>query len=434
MELLRRIRSTFASHEAARAPGTVGGDIPVIVLTAHGTVEQAVEAMKLGAFTYLLKPVARDELILTVQQALRTKELAVDNRNLRRLLRQKAEQPALIYRSEAMKRLMELVHNAAASDVSVLLTGESGTGKELIARACHDLSARWDRPFVAVSCGALPDQLIESELFGHTKGAFTGADRTTVGRIGSAAGGTLFLDEIAELPLALQPKLLRVLETKQVDPVGGSAPVTIDFRLVCATNRNLEQAAAEGTFREDLFYRLAILHVHLPPLRDRREDIAPLWEHFSRLHGGPQLTTTPALMQALAQRRWRGNVRELRNLNQRLVLMRKSDRLTEADLAAATVSPATGSASAFDPATRGRLGDDAARSDPGVRAVDEAGAGAADGLPLLPLPDAGFSLIELEAEIIRRALDRHGGNKSRTAAYLGIPRHVLVYRLAKYKI
>jgi len=449
IELLRRIRAAEDSDTAsgdgggkkgqgASAPTAASaGETPVIVLTAHGTVEQAVEAMKLGAFTYLLKPFNRDELTLTVEQALRAGALAADNCNLRRLLRQKAEQPALIYRSGAMTRLMEQVRHAAPSDASVLLTGESGTGKELIARACHDLSRRWDRPFVAVNCGALPDQLMESEMFGHAKGAFTGADRAAIGRIGSADGGTLFLDEIAELPLTLQPKLLRVLETKQVDPVGGPAAVAVDFRLVCATNRNLEQAVQDGRFREDLFYRIAILHLHLSPLRDRRDDIAPLWQHFTRLHGGPEVTTDPALLRTLVARPWRGNVRELRNLNQRLVLMRTSDRLTQTDLTAAETS----AGQLGKPAAAGlgtgpgrQPGDDDARSDPGLPTPHASTETVPDGLPLVPLPDSGFSLMELEAEIIRRALDRHGGNKSRTAAYLGVPRHVLVYRIEKYGI
>ena len=449
IELLRRIRAAEDSDTAsgsgvinqgqdASAPtAATAGETPVIVLTAHGTVEQAVEAMKLGAFTYLLKPFNRDELTLTVEQALRAGALAADNRNLRRLLRQKAAQPALIYRSGAMTRLMEQVRHAAPSDANVLLTGESGTGKELIARACHDLSRRWDRPFVAVNCGALPDQLMESEMFGHAKGAFTGADRAAVGRIGSADGGTLFLDEIAELPLNLQPKLLRVLETKQVDPVGSATAITVDFRLVCATNRNLEQAVQDGRFREDLFYRIAILHLHLSPLRDRRDDITPLWQHFTRLHGGPEVATEAALLRKLNARPWRGNVRELRNLNQRLVLMRSSDRLSEADLTAAEISAGQlggPAAAGLGTEPERRPGDDDARSDPGLPTSPTSAAIDSRGLPLAPLPDGGFSLMELEAEIIRRALDRHGGNKSRTAAYLGVPRHVLVYRIEKYGI
>ena len=321
MEVLRRI-----SDSASSTP------VPVIMLTAHGTVEQAVEAMRLGAFTYLLKPFAREELKLTVDQALRTQALAKDNLRLRRLLKKRAPECGLVYRSGAMAKVMDHLRRIAPNDASVLLTGESGTGKELAARACHDLSHRWDQPFVTVNCGAIPATLMETELFGHAKGAFTGAGQAAQGRIRSAAGGTLFLDEIAELPPDLQPKLLRVLETKQVDPVGGPGPVEVDFRLVCATNRDLTAAMDQGRFREDLLYRINVLQLTLPPLRERPEDVVPLWDHFTRLHGGPEIVSENKLLETLKIRPWRGNVRELKNLNQRLVLMRQQDTLTLADL------------------------------------------------------------------------------------------------------
>ncbi len=383
---------------------------PVIILTAHGTVEQAVAAMKLGAFTYVLKPFERDELKLTVEQALRTRHLETDNRNLRDLLRQKTAEPALIFGSGAMSRLVEQLRQAAPSEAAILLTGESGTGKELVARACHDLSPRWDRSFVVVNCGAIPADLMESELFGHAKGAFTGADRSAPGRIRRAEGGTLLLDEIGDLPLSLQPKLLRVLEDKQVDPVGGPGPVPVDFRLICATNQDLDRAVSEGLFREDLFYRIAIFRLHLPPLRERPEDLPLLWDHFTALHGGPGIGSEPELMGRLKERPWPGNIRQLKNLNQRLVLLRRSDRLTVGDLERAT---------AADPGFDARPGGAAAADDPGR-------------LPLGPLPAGGFSLPELEKEVVRQTLARFAGNKSRAAAYLGIPRHVLVYRIKKY--
>ena len=382
----------------------------MIVLTAHGTVEQAVAAMHLGAFTYLLKPFGREELRLTVEQALHTRALETDNARLRRILQQRGGDGGMVHRSAAMAELLEQIRRAAPTDATVLITGESGTGKELVARACHDLSPRWDRPFVAVNCGAIPADLLESTLFGHVKGAFTGADRAAVGRIRAADGGTLFLDEIAELPLALQPKLLRVLETREVDPVGGDKPVPVDFRLVCATNRDLEAETAAGRFREDLLYRINVLRLVIPPLRERREDLDPLWEHFTRLHGGEHLATEPALLAALAARPWPGNVRELKNLNQRLVLMGRGDVLTAADLE--RLAPPAASMAAPPPA--------------------EGTAPSPGSLPLGPLPEDGCSLIELEKELIRRALAMHRGNRSRTAVYLGIPRHVLVYRLDKY--
>lgn len=415
MEVLRRLRSGDAGGEVA---GDAGRDVPVIVLTAHGNVEQAVEAMKLGAFTYLQKPFERDELTLTVQQALHTGELERDNRTLRSLLRERAVKPGIVHRSAVMQQVLERIERAAPSDVTVLISGESGTGKELVARACHDLSPRWDRPFVALDCGALPRELVDSTLFGHEKGAFTGADQARRGRVRAADGGTLFLDEIAELPVELQPKLLRMLETHEVVPVGGEQPVEVDFRLVCATNRDLGERVAEGLFRQDLYYRLAILPVHLPPLRERPEDIGPLWDHFTHLHAGSGVTTSAELRRRLAERAWRGNVRELRNLNERVVLLRETDELTVADLERADQG-----ATPRNPVTAKTLRGSAAPT---------AGADSADGLPLAPLPDGGFSLPEMEKEVIRRALARHGGNKSRTASYLGVPRHILVYRIEKY--
>ncbi len=399
MEVLRRIRRT-----------TPPSPPPVIMLTAHGTVEQAVEAMKLGAFTYLLKPFAREELKLTVEQALHTRSLEQDNTRLRRLLKQRAPESGMVYSSRMMADFMEMLRRVAPNDATVLITGESGTGKELAARACHDLSDRWDKPFVTVNCGAIPGTLMESELFGHAKGAFTGAGQAARGRIRAAQGGTLFLDEIAELPLDLQPKLLRVLDTKQVDPVGGPHPVDVDFRLVCASHRNLEEETAHGRFREDLLFRINVLQLALPSLRDRPEDVGPLWSHFTRLHGGQDLATDPDLLEALKARPWRGNVRELKNLNQRLVLMRQDDTLSLADLN--RLAPRAGD---LAPVTDGR----------------EIAEG---GLPLGPLPAGGMSLIALEKEVIRRALDLCGGNRSKTAIYLGIPRHVLVYRINKYEL
>lgn len=400
MEVLRRI----IEQGAGSAP-------PVIVLTAHGTVKQAVAAMRLGAFSYLLKPFARDELLAVVEQALHTRNLEQDNARLRRLLKDRTHETGLVHRSRAMKDLLDQVRRVAASDATVLITGESGTGKELVSRACHDLSLRFDQPFVPVNCGAIPGELMESELFGHVKGAFTGAGQATSGKIRQAAGGTLFLDEVAELPLALQPKLLRVLETHQVDPVGSNTSVEVDFRLVCATHRNLETEVAAGRFREDLFYRLNVLHLAIPPLRDRSEDVDLLWDHFTLLHGGAGVTTSPELRAALQHRPWPGNVRELKNLNQRLVLLRKTDTL---ELAALQEMPGNTTAPS---------------------AVQQMAEPDAEGsLPLGPLPPQGLSLLAMEKEIIRRALILCDGNRSKTSQFLEIPRHVLIYRLGKYDL
>jgi len=396
MEVLQRI----VENDPENAP-------PVIVLTAHGTVKQAVEAMRLGAYSYLLKPFARAELLMTVDQALHTSGLEKDNARLRDLLREKSTDSAMVHRSKVMTELMQQVQRVAESDATVLITGESGTGKELVSRACHDLSPRFDQPFVPVNCGAIPPDLMESELFGHTRGAFTGAENDSIGKIRMAHLGTLFLDEVAELPLSLQPKLLRVLETRQVDPVGGNKTVDVDFRLVCATHRNLETEVAEGRFREDLFYRLNVLHLNIPALRQRGKDISLLWDHFTLMHGGAGVATSDELRNNLQQLPWRGNVRELKNINQRLVLMRKSDTLKVSDLQRLT--PRSGSVAPVIQTTTAH-GD----------------------LPLGPLPPGGVSLVEMEKEIIHRALEICGGNRSKTAQFLAIPRHVLVYRLEKY--
>jgi len=349
-------------------------------------------------------------LKLTVEQALRTRVLEQDNVRLRGLLKRRQVDSGLVYRSARMKQFMTDLRQAAGSDATVMILGESGTGKELAARACHDLSPRWDKAFVAVNCGAIPGQLMESELFGHAKGAFTGADRAAPGRIRAADGGTLFLDEVAELPLELQPKLLRVLESHQVDPVGENKSVPVDFRLVCATHRDLEQEVAAGRFREDLLYRINVLQLGLPPLRDRPEDIALLWDHFTLLHAGEKVASEAAVMADLDARPWRGNVRELKNLNQRLVLMRRGDTITAKDLQ--RLAPQAGTVAPVTPATT---------NEP-------------SGLPLGPLPESGMSLVELEKEVIRRALAICGGNRSKTAIFLDIPRHVLVYRISKFDL
>jgi two-component system NtrC family response regulator len=388
------------------------GPTPVVVFSAYGTVEQAVEAMKRGAFHYVLKPFNRDELRLTIAQALRAGELAAENRGLRTLLRRSTARQALVYESAAMAAVAQRIRHAAPTEASVLVSGESGTGKELVARALHDLSPRWDKPFVPVNCGAIPAELMESELFGHARGAFTGAQQASEGRIRRAAGGTLFLDEIGELPLALQPKLLRVLDTHAVDPVGGDQSHEVDFRLVCATNRDLGAMVAAGAFREDLYYRIEIVHVHVPPLRERLDDVPPLWHHFSQLHAGREVATEPAVLARLAGRAWRGNVRELKNVNQRAVLLCGEGPITLRVLEE----------------TEGLAG-------PAALGVTTGAVGLTAGGHLAgELPAGGLSLPDLERELVVRALARCDGNKSRAADYLGIPRHVLIYRLQKYGI
>ncbi len=302
---------------------------PVIVLTAFGTIEEAVEAMKLGAFNYLTKPYNRDELRLVVENALEQARLRDENRKLKEKLHDWREKVPLVYASDEMEEVVRTIRQVGPTDASVLITGESGTGKELVARGIHELSTRRDAPLVAVNCGAIPRDLIESELFGHVKGAFTGASREKRGKFRSASGGTLFLDEIGELPADLQTKLLRVLETGVVDVVGADRPVPVDVRLVAATNADLERAIGDGSFREDLFYRLNVIPLRIPPLRERRNDIPALWEHFVRVHGGGEkIRTEPALLKRLMTLQWKGNVRELSNLCHRMILLREEKMLT----------------------------------------------------------------------------------------------------------
>ncbi|MEZ4387863.1 MAG: sigma-54 dependent transcriptional regulator [Candidatus Krumholzibacteriia bacterium] len=379
---------------------------PVVVLTAHGTVSQAVAAMRAGASSYLLKPFERDELLVTVEKALQEGALRRDNAALRALLQRRRADHGLVFRSTAMTSLVEQARQLAASDAPALITGESGTGKELIARLLHRDSPRWEQAFVAVNCGAISGELAESELFGHVRGAFTGADRDHQGRMRAAHGGTLFLDEIGELPPSLQPKLLRALEARHVDPVGAIAPEPADFRLVCATNRDLAQAARDGTFRDDLYYRVAVVVLRVPPLRERPDDVDPLWDHFTQLHGGEGVTTTEALREVLRTRPWPGNVRELRNLNQRLVVLRRGPELDVADLQ--------------------RIQQQAGEPAAPPAAITSASQW------LAALPPSGLDLPQLERQVIEHALVRFAGNKTRAAEYLGIPRHVLIYRLKKY--
>jgi two-component system NtrC family response regulator len=391
LEVLRRVTEADAT-------------IPVIILTAFGSIEDAVEAMKHGAHHYLTKPYNRDELKVTVDLALEHRRLLIENRNLRDRLREHTRRVDFVRVSKAMQEIHAMVRRIAPSDATVLITGESGTGKEVIANTLHAYSERWEKPFVAVNCAAIPRDLMESELFGYTRGAFTGATKDKPGKFKRADGGTLLLDEVGDLPTELQTKLLRVIETGQIDVVGGQKPVQVDVRLVAATNADLEERVREGHFRSDLFYRLNVIPIRIPPLRERREDIPALWDHFVRTYaGGASIRTTPGLMRVLMERRWAGNVRELANVCHRMVLLRTSDTLDEENFPRDPEEP--GPVAPQDP--RGLLGE---------------------------LPDDGLPLRDLERDIIVRALAKHGGNRTRTAEYLSIPRHVLIYRIEKFGI
>jgi two-component system NtrC family response regulator len=410
MEVLRRVRALDST-------------IPVILLTAFGTIEEAVAAMRAGAHHYLTKPCNREELKVTVEQALEKRRLLQENQSLRDRLRRERKQVELVYASPVMERIVATVNRVAPTDATVLITGESGTGKELVAQSLHTHSERWDREFVTVNSAAIPHDLMESLLFGHARGAFTGAVKESPGLFLRADNGTIFLDEIADLPLELQTKLLRVIETRQVDPVGGSKPVPVDVRLVAATNADLAARVAQGRFRSDLFYRINVIPIHLPPLRERPEDIPALWKHFVIRFGEGRIGSTPGLIRALMHRPWPGNVRELANLCRRMVLLRESDTLREDDLPEEERDGAA--AQAPSPANVDGAGPVGEKTDAPVSA-------AAGALYPGELPSDRLSLPDLEREIIARALARHGGNRTRAAAYLGVPRHVLIYRMEKF--
>lgn len=384
-EVLKRIK--------AEAPETL-----VIVITAYGTVEKAVEAMKLGAYDYLTKPFSRDELRLVVAKAFSFCGLQEENVRLREELADRADFSHLVGISDEMQEVFDIIRRVAGSEATIFITGESGTGKELIARAVHHGSERRQGPFVPVNCAAIPGDLLESELFGHVKGSFTGAIKDRKGKFEMADGGTLFLDEVGELPLELQPKLLRALQEREIEPVGGTSR-RIDVRVVAATNRDLEAAMAEGGFREDLYYRLAVIPVHLPPLRNRRADIPLLVRHFLQKHRAKGLAVAEGAMQRLVAYEWPGNVRELENAVERMIILRRGDSIEERDL---------------PPKILGR-------GTPGTASV-------------LNLPEDGYSLEDLEKEAVLEALRRSDWNQTKAANFLRIPRHTLIYRMEKYGI
>ena len=309
--------------------------LPVVLMTAYSSVETAVDALRLGAYDYLTKPLDFDALRETLQRAVDHSRMSVENRELRRQLSEAAAGPEILGRSPAVSAMREIIATVAPTEATVLITGESGTGKELVARAVHGASARANKPLVTVNCAALAENLLESELFGHERGAFTGADRRREGRFLQADGGTLFLDEIGEMPLSLQAKLLRALQQGEVQRVGSDSPITVDVRVIAATNRNLEECVEAGTFRRDLFYRLNVGTVRIPPLRERPEDVRVLAELFLRQYTTKyrkKLAFMDITLDMLAQYRWPGNVRELQNLVHSLVITRQGPRISPRDL------------------------------------------------------------------------------------------------------
>ncbi|UCE78438.1 MAG: sigma-54-dependent Fis family transcriptional regulator [Nitrospiraceae bacterium] len=311
----------------------INPELPVMILTAHGTIESAVDAMKRGAFTYLTKPFDPRELTIQIERALENRRLTFEIERLRSLLKDKYEFSNIVARSEKMQRVLEQVHRISKTDSNVYLYGESGTGKELIAKAIHLSSARSNNPFVAVNCAALPENLLENELFGHEKGAFTGAVKNTQGLLTKADTGTFFFDEIGDMPLSIQAKLLRVLQDQQFYPLGRNKPVNVNVRVIVATNKDLEEEVRDGNFREDLFYRIHVIPIKLPALRERKEDIPVLADYFlkrfSEKTGKLVRGLTPLAMQRLMLYDWPGNVRELENALEYAVAMTHEDVITE---------------------------------------------------------------------------------------------------------
>jgi DNA-binding NtrC family response regulator len=386
LQLLREVRQ--------RRP-----ELSFVLLTAYGSIEHAVAALRAGADDYLPKPFERQALLLAVDKALRTRALREENRRLSTALGEREQLVDLIGRAPSMQKLYRQIERLAATDATVLIGGESGTGKELVARALHKLSRRNGKPFVAVNCAAIPEGLVEAEFFGAERGAYTGAQAARAGHFEQASGGTLFLDEIGELPLSLQPKLLRVLQEGCVMRVGGSRETTVDVRVLAATNRDLRREVDEGRFREDLYWRLNVVGLQLPPLRERREDIPLLVEHLAaraaRQHGLPAVSVPRAVLRALMDRPWSGNVRELANTVERLLLLAED-------------------------------------GEPSLDDLPDAPRRGADGGFLLPVD--GLDWDAMERSLLAQALAQAQGQKKRAAALLGLPYKAFLYRLEKHGI
>jgi DNA-binding NtrC family response regulator len=384
LALLREVR--------ARRP-----ELSFVLVTAYGSIQHAVDAIRQGADDYLAKPFERQALLLALDKALRTRALREENRKLSDALGERERLVDLIGTAPAMQKLYRQIERVAPTDATVLLSGESGTGKELVARAIHKLSRRAAQPFVAVNCAAIPEGLIEAEFFGAERGAYTGSNASRAGYFEQAQGGTLFLDEVGELPPALQPKLLRALQEGRVTRVGGRGEIALDVRVLAATNRELRREMAEGRFREDLYYRLAVLTLTLPPLRERREDIPMLVEHFARRaaqqHGVPVAPFPKALLRTLMDRPWPGNVRELAHSVERLLLLGEDGEPDEADLPVNAAAPGTAS---------------------------------------YRLPAEGIDWDAHERDLLQQALTQAQGNRTRAARLLNLPYKAFLYRIEKH--
>ncbi|XPV76430.1 MAG: sigma-54-dependent transcriptional regulator [Desulfovibrio sp.] len=380
--------------------------IPVMIMTAFGSIESAVEAMRIGAFDYITKPFSNEELLLSVTKAAHFARTQQENKLLREQISDSFGAHNIIGRSQPMTTVLNMVQRAAPSKSTVLITGESGTGKELIARAVHQSSPRNNAPFVSVNCMAFNAGVLESELFGHEKGSFTGATSMKRGRFETAVGGTLFLDEIGELSHDLQVKLLRVLQEKQIERVGGAETLDVDIRVVAATNKDLKKAVADGTFREDLYYRLNVVQIELPPLRERREDIPALVAHFLNKYSEENASTitgfTPPAMDYLTAYEWPGNVRQLENVVERCVVLAIGETIGEDDLPA------------------------------DIKDEDSQFKSAVDMLPIKL--DLAKTLEKIEGAVVRRAMVKSNFVQVKAADMLGVSKSLLQYKLKKYNI
>ncbi|MBN2178688.1 MAG: sigma-54-dependent Fis family transcriptional regulator [Deltaproteobacteria bacterium] len=391
---MMRMSGIEALHEIK----TINPAIPVIIMTAFSSVESAVEALKKGAYDYLTKPLDFDELQIIIERAMEHRQLREENRLLRENLGVRFDRQNIIGRSDAMEKLMETVAQVAPSDATVLLTGESGTGKELIAGAIHFNSLRKKEPFVKINCAAITETLLESELFGHEKGSFTGAERRKEGKFRQADGGSIFLDEVSEMSLAMQVKLLRVLQEREIVRVGGDEVIKIDVRVIAATNRNLIEEVEKGNFREDLFYRLNVVSLNMPSLRERREDIPLLAQHFLTQFAEKNRKDikglTPQAMDSLLKYAWPGNIREVMNTIERAVVLSRAEYLDEEDLSLII------------------------RNEPAIEYSNHGN---------MPLED-------VERNTVLETLEAAAGNKSEAARRLGITRRTLHKKLKKYGV
>jgi two-component system NtrC family response regulator len=388
MDLLQQLRQSLPQ-------------VSVLMITGFGTVQTAVQAMKAGACDYLTKPIDYEELVLVVNRAMDHRRLVEEVRALRVNLDRKYGFEAMVGHSKALLTVLEMASRVAAHNSTVLLRGETGTGKELLARAIHQNSARKDQAFVTINCGAIPRDLLESELFGHAKGSFTGAFAPKKGKVEGADGGTLFLDEIGELPVELQVKLLRLIQQGEIEKVGVTQTVQVDVRIIAATHRNLQNLIEDGSFREDLFYRLSVIPLELPPLRNRAEDIPELVQAIflkaRERHGVPNLKLPPQLVPYFSAYRWPGNIRELENVIERLVVLSTGDEI-------------------------------------GLQDLPQVIRGAASSQDTIPqeLPPNGISLEGVEKDLILKALKKFDWNQTRAASFLDITRRTLIYRMEKY--